>query len=804
MAQTSNRNGSAHVNGPNGSKAPRRHRLRLYPPRENPPIPPAEVANVHAGSVPELDLEEVMKRVREHENHTIPVDFDTIAQYGVSSSPAKTLWEKEAKRLIELIRNPNQPLLYEDKTYGSISVENLEKISEIGQKLTWNLMICQLDNSLIVLQFQKRFFNERIFSRAYSALERGIDRTPEVLNVKNVPQCHAMINLMTGTLARLTVQAVDNHNWHSRCVAALAKIATKLKVLCQDPKGFAIRSVSNARDVEAKEEAKIFLGLKPGVVDPGEQETTEDIASAEPKDPGKSRNRLQEFGRFLAAREDDSTAAYIIEMLIPRDAIFSMASLLVSNLTESSHSGLSVGAFEISTLVYKTGFERSAVVLTQDRDGEMIASSSRQILRNTLTAFKNLEETLMAVKGELPPSVPPPPNRDQNQERQSPKDAVVEVMWEWVGTGKLASAPATKLTDTNHVVSLLLPACATHPKMGGTLVQLNRICNLTTSGEALRAVPEPDYTVIFTIKTKAYDKENKAAASSDEVRPISSSLMARHGLFALAEGIDVSRKDQQEEWHRKDVREKLAQIESRRNKLRELNKEIENEWQIDERAIVIGCRKYASWVAALCTLLVGGGLAIGFSIGRRLEGVDPFNITVFCWALAAFLLVIAKSFRVQDWPWRDFLHGRVVCRSLTELCSVTRKAPQDVLAWLLQNERSTVLETRGPYNKLFRRRGDEGFSIDCTIELSTMMLSGIIVVEVQTQLGPALVCLNVRPGVEYQAFVHSHEEDEEEWNLACIEPPSKNEPGAVATLLPMHIGWYKVLGVYNVPKRQFR
>lgn len=61
---------------------------------------------------------------------------------------------------------------------------------------------------------------------------------------------------------------------------------------------------------------------------------------------------------------------------------------------------------------------------------------------------------------------------------------------------------------------------------------------MTTSGEALRSVPESDFTAIFTIKTEAYDVENKAVANSDEIRPISSFLMVRHGLFALAVGID--------------------------------------------------------------------------------------------------------------------------------------------------------------------------------------------------------------------------------------------------------------------------
>lgn len=48
---------------------------------------------------------------------------------------------------------------------------------------------------------------------------------------------------------------------------------------------------------------------------------------------------------------------------------------------------------------------------------------------------------------------------------------------------------------------------------------------------------------------------------------------------------------------------------------------------------------------AISALLVIGGLVVGFVVGERIS-VDPFNITMFCWALAAFLLLVAKAIRV--------------------------------------------------------------------------------------------------------------------------------------------------------------
>lgn len=53
-----------------------------------------------------------------------------------------------------------------------------------------------------------------------------------------------------------------------------------------------------------------------------------------------------------------------------------------------------------------------------------------------------------------------------------------------------------------------------------------------------------------------------------------------------------------------------------------------DEWIFDRRAIIVRCDVYV-WTWAVCALLlVIGGLVIGFCLGNRVRGVDPFNITV--------------------------------------------------------------------------------------------------------------------------------------------------------------------------------
>ncbi len=78
-------------------------------------------------------------------------------------------------------------------------------------------------------------------------------------------------------------------------------------------------------------------------------------------------------------------------------------------------------------------------------------------------------------------------------------------------------------------------------------------------------------------------------------------------------------------------------------------------WIIDENSIVIPNKVYAWGFLAGSSMLVLGGLAIGLSVGDRIPGVDPLGFASFCWVFAGFVLIVAKSLRVENWPWSPLL-----------------------------------------------------------------------------------------------------------------------------------------------------
>lgn len=87
-----------------------------------------------------------------------------------------------------------------------------------------------------------------------------------------------------------------------------------------------------------------------------------------------------------------------------------------------------------------------------------------------------------------------------------------------------------------------------------------------------------------------------------------------------------------------------------------------------------------------------------------------------------------------------------MCKSVSELSSVTGIDEQLILAKLLQDESISALQTRGLYNTVFNRKSEDGFSIDRPLSTWTMLLSRLIMIEVDTVRGRGLIRLTSAGG----------------------------------------------------------
>jgi hypothetical protein len=224
-------------------------------------------------------------------------------------------------------------------------------------------------------------------------------------------------------------------------------------------------------------------------------------------------------------------------------------------------------------------------------------------------------------------------------------------------------------------------------------------------------------------------------------------------------------------------------------------------------------------------MLVLGGLAVPFSVGDRITGVDPFQIATYTWLLAGFFLIVAKSQYVENWPWNDFLHGRVECHSITDLSEVSGIDPQQILLFLLRNEFYNVLNTDGPYNGMFMRRVQPdssesaegkspantqktdsapttygaGFSIDVPLNIYTMLASGIVPLKVRDHTGEHLICIDGRKGKwdRAQGGRRARWMTCRNFNSEDLEDQSEDHSlKEVHRLERVRFMWTKVLGVY--------
>ncbi|ERS96231.1 uncharacterized protein SPSK_01423 [Sporothrix schenckii 1099-18] len=337
------------------------------------------------------------------------------------------------------------------------------------------------------------------------------------------------------------------------------------------------------------------------------------------------------------------------------------------------------------------------------------------------------------------------------------------------------------LTTLGQIIAVMVPLMCTQPtvinELQTALQGLGEMLPIDVDEDFRPRAPE--YTAVAALRTLTYDQQSSSSLPGADFRSLSRSLVAqthRHAAMlggwggGFGEGSSSSsssgggggggfgdgsnKRTGTNAWDAASAEQRQQRVREARRRQERLAKE-SSEWVVEERTVRVRCTTYVYSVLAICAVLVVGGLMIGVFLGRAeensiaLQNVDPFGITTYMWVVAGFIMLIAKSIRVNEWPWRDFLLQRVTCHSLSELQAVTGIDAQALLVHLLTTESENVLVAAGPYNKVFARRGaaGEGFKVDIKPEIRTLLAAGLVFVKVSTHHeGTALVCLDLRSG----------------------------------------------------------
>jgi hypothetical protein len=731
---------------------------------------------------------------------------DDLENYSVSADKAEKLWKLEALRLVDGVARLDTNLLFPHLDLEeSESKPSYHLLSTVVDDILFLFRICSLDNEALLMRLEPdihdhtKFESDRVILRRQTTPaddpgKAAKDKKASSLSKeKKREYIFALVDYTTLVLAKvLTYSLHHGDHWIASCIATLAKLSAKVKVLSEKPTEFAAVALEAAEDL---------LPYAPGNVK----------ASAKGKGAEQQPPPLAQISRLRdeEATGDTLRSLYYVQESKFRRLVATFLKHVFYGLRGKSYGRAARTAYEVCSVVYETGLEGFKTWVYQDRDGDLEATACQRSLPIARSAFQLLQLTVENLHAENPQNGPPTARKQPLAKIQWS-----DIAWEDSSAGRAthkqeAHTPKFQALHTiEEVITVMVPLFTASPFIITDIPVLARMKNVA------RRIHDPDdvslpkeygkFKTYFCLFTDDYAVPDQTTAVGGRPGGVATSLsrglMTRDKLLRGTRPAEIRRRTMPETEMAQVQNDDAAAKDAMHKALVQANRKMDA-WIFDEKAVIVSCALYVWAVIAAAVGLVVGGLVFGFTVHQRIKGVDPFGMTTYCWVLAAFVVLIAKSMRVDTWSWRDFLMRRVRCRCVSELHSVTGIDEPLILARLLQDEQTTILNTRGPYNATFKRKADDGFSIDAPLTMWTMLMSGLIMVQVKSSQGPALVCLDVRRGTKFVTVARSDmikaKQDE---LLVCMD---MERPGELLPLKLVKLDWSGMVGIYNNTKAKF-
>ncbi|KAF5968668.1 hypothetical protein FCOIX_11276 [Fusarium coicis] len=688
--------------------------------------------------------------------------FDDLTRYGITEDKERDLWEFEVHRLKDAASSVEPPLLEGDPVwFGQADTSGYNCLHRLAMQVSYAVDICIHDNELVMLEHEPRLANDTSYDIAHRRICRIFDQDQGSIRYKrrikidshNDEALHALLNYITAVLARLLMRSMNGKLWVDNCITVLAKFAAKCKIVGVDlPTAF-------EKTLQAHKDCQYRIAHESDVR--GAQNVVEAIVSKSDDD------RLAKQQKALQEDIDTSGARYFLEMDTFRHFISMLIESANVDLKWNEESEQKADIFETSTVIYHTGFDGKRTQLCQERDGNIGAASDQRAIDFAGVAFQIGLEIWEYLR--------------QFDDREAPSYTTVTWSRKFFSESESTSRDTIKSHDTQvqlgnmkEIIGAMVPYmmyCGSFASALSTFA--NVVMTISDPSTPVRYYRQEPYLTTARINTSEYKR----------LRPPKSTGLARN-VFET----DMAKK---------------ARCGKPNNQLRKKKSEVGQHWTIDEKAVIIQHGWYSYITLGVCAFMIAGGVAV-IAIGEKARGVDPSNLTALAWAAAGFAMVFFKSLRVQDWPWRDFLRGRVVCRSVSEVVSVTRMHPQDLIAILLRMESRNVLHTRGPFNTLFSRKADDGFSIDIPLLTNTVIDGGYIFIRVDSNAGPALVALRTsNAGIYHSISQKDGLEDGEGFvcrdliDATGLEVRGHDKPLPFYAISTNDLRWNRVRGIFT-------
>ncbi|KAH7304219.1 hypothetical protein B0I35DRAFT_445714 [Stachybotrys elegans] len=510
---------------------------------------------------------------------------------------------------------------------------------------------------------------------------------------------------------------------------------------------------------------------------------------------------LKELEAFTKQSGVDEDTGYFVRMNIANNWTSSALMHILQELKTNFVRDLPSDCFDICSVVYEAGTVACTVpvLIHQDRGAELSGTNNMNLIQYSYIGFWLASQAAMAFD-------------EAHGTKPTPYSSSSTVTFELQSDEpeKMRNPVEVRLHSFSEALHILIPLLCTTPHfteiLKTSITELRGVLCIDVEEHLLPKAPR--FTGFVSLKTPKYKSMN----TGFDLQSLTGSVLVeknRHAALALSYTTQV--------WDQASASQREYQVQDIKARQTQLAKKA-SDWEFEETAIRVNCGRYVYTVLGVCTVFAVGGLMLGIFLGTfvqdssiALQGVDPFGFTSYAWIIAAFIMLVAKSVRVVEWPWRDFLLRRVTCRTLSELRAVTGIGEQDLLTYLITTEYENVLVTKGPFNSIFTRRDAQGFSIDCKPEMRTLLASGIIFVKVLVGKEPALVCLDLRAGSTKGRSSIRHSGSMSSDDIFCRYPPNKGDRVQDVVLNQrqrhwdyMRPNWNRILGIYHDWDRKVR
>jgi hypothetical protein len=390
--------------------------------------------------------------------------FDSLSIYGVRDEDYDKILRLEIKNLIDTA-GLEAPYLFESAGRLSRSdTASYEELSLLARRISLDCSVIALENTTMVIDNRPK---AKLVSLAVESMKQpyAILRheyvTGEKYNSKQ-PQSSdtleasrklyfALVDFAIGSIARLLIRAASSVYWNSQTLGLLAQMAVKLKFLSNDSREYAHGAI-----MRAEETIRSF--------EQGEENRTTIVIQEHVDGKGIEEKHLQ-MNDDLAPDE-----IYFVEGFLTRGLLHALFQSAISSLQQHPTRRYVSGDFHQQVVAYETGFDRSLVVVSGDRNGHVSTTSAAALTRTCCRALTLVKKNVEILRGMERPS--------NSSARTNADTEFCNINLDWAVKQAEATKPSAssmkysrnyETKKLESIVSVVIPLALSTPNVASTI-----------------------------------------------------------------------------------------------------------------------------------------------------------------------------------------------------------------------------------------------------------------------------------------------------------------------------------------------